>query len=86
MIKDVAKKVAELSEINAVIILLGRFDILAIGLFEGLSAVHQIASNTILDLKGVRLIETSVVVDVVKYDNRVAKIITPIGNYKAAAE
>jgi len=86
MIKEVAAKVAELSEINAVIILLGRFDILAIGLFEGLSAVHQVASNKILDLKGVRLVETSVVVDVVKYDNRVAKIMTPIAEYKAAAE
>jgi len=81
VIKDVAEKIAELSNINAVIILLGRFDILAIGLFEGLSAVHQVASNQILDLKGVRLVETSVVVDVVKYDNRVAKIMTPIGKY-----
>ena len=60
--------------------------ILAIGLFEGLSGVHQVASNKILDLKGVRLVETSVVVDVIKYDNRVAKIMTPIAEYKAAAE
>ena len=81
MIKDVAEEIATLSEINAVIILLGRFDILAVGLFEGLSAVHQVASNQILDLKGVRLVETSVVVDVVKYDNRVAKIMTPVGKY-----
>lgn len=76
-IKQVAEAVAKLSDINAVIILLGRFDILAIGLFEGLSAVHQMASNTILDLPGVRLVETSVVVDVTKYDNRVAKIMAP---------
>ena len=48
--------------------------------------MHQVASNKILDLKGVRLVETSVVVDVVKYDNRVAKIMTPIAEYKAAAE
>ena len=82
-IRQVAEAVAEISEINAVIILLGRFDILAIGLFEGLKAVHQVASNTILDLSGVRLIETSVVVDVVKYDNRVAKIMTPVGTYNA---
>ena len=70
-IKEVAKRIANLPEINGVIILLGRFDILAIGLFEGLSEVHQVASNKILDLEGVRLVETSVVVDVVKYDNRV---------------
>lgn len=83
LIKQVADAVADIPEINAVIILLGRFDILAIGLFEGLGAVHQIASNTILDIPGVRLIETAVVVDVIKYDNRVAKIMTPVGNYSA---
>jgi Lrp/AsnC family transcriptional regulator for asnA, asnC and gidA len=76
-IKKVAERIAKLPEINGVIILLGRFDILAIGLFEGLSEVHQVASNKILDFEGVRLVETSVVVDVIKYDNRVAKIVTP---------
>jgi len=81
MIKQVAEQVSEIAEINAVIILLGRFDILAIGLFEGLSAVHQVASNQILDLKGVRLVETSVVVDTLKYDNRMAKIMTPLADY-----
>ena len=82
MIKSVAEQVAELSEINAVIISLGRYEILAIGLFEGLSEVHKTASNRILDFKGVRHVETSVVVDVVKYDNRVAKIVTPVEDYK----
>ncbi len=74
-IKKVAERVAKLPEINGVIILLGRFDILAIGLFEGLSEVHRVASNQILDMEGVRLVETTVAVDVVKYNNRLAKII-----------
>jgi len=77
MIKQVAERISDFDEINAVIILLGRFDILAIGLFEGLQQVQHIASNKILDLAGVRLVETSVVVDVIKYDNRVAKIVAP---------
>ena len=68
-------RVSKIAEINAVIILLGRFDILAIGLFEGLEDVHQVASNKILDIKGVRLVETSLVIDTVKYDNRIAKIV-----------
>ncbi len=76
-IKQVAERVAKLPEINAVIILLGRFDILAIGLFEGLPEVHRVASNQILDMDGVRLVETTVAVDVVKYNNRLAKIIVP---------
>ena len=80
-IKKVAEQVSEVTEINAVIILLGRFDILAIGLFEGLNAVQQIASNHILDLEGVRHVESAVVVDVVKYNNRLAKIMTPASDY-----
>ncbi len=76
-IKDVAVKVARIREINGVIILLGRFDILAIGLFEGLQEVHRVASNQILDMDGVRLVETTVAVDVKKYNNRLAKIIVP---------
>lgn len=81
MIRQVAEEVAKFSQINAVIILLGRFDIFAIGLFEGLAEVQQVASNQILDLKGVRLVETSLVVDVAKYDNRVAKIVHPLSEY-----
>lgn len=74
-IKEVAEQVSNIREINAVIILLGRFDILAIGHFEGLPEVHRVASNQILDLKGVRLVETTLAVDVIKYNNRLAKII-----------
>ena len=74
-IKEVAEQVAKIKEINGVIILLGRFDILAIGLFEGLQEVHRVASNQILDLPGVRLVETTVAVDVKKYNNRLAKIV-----------
>ena len=77
MIREVAQQVSQIPEINAVIILLGRFDILAIGLFEGLDDVHQVASNQILDIKGVRLVETSLVIDTIKYDNRIAKIMPP---------
>jgi len=82
LIKQVAEQVADMDEINAVLILLGRFDILAIGLVDGLSEVHRVASNKILDVPGVRLVETSVVVDFVKYDTRVAKIITSLSDYK----
>ena len=74
-IRKVAEEVANIQEINAVIILLGRFDILAIGHFEGLSEVHRVASNQILDLAGVRFVETTVEVDTIKYNNRLAKIV-----------
>jgi len=74
-IQEVALAVKNLPDITSVIILLGRFDILAVGLFDGLEQVYEASSNTILSLPGVRHTETSVSVDVVKYDSRVARII-----------
>lgn len=81
MIREVANKISELPEIGAVIILLGRFEILAIGLFEGVENVQDTASNNILSIPGVRFIETTLVAKIVKYDNRVAKIIRSTDDY-----
>ena len=74
-IREVAEKIAAMDIIGAVIIQLGKFDVLAIGLFETLEQFHHVASNEILSLPEVHLIETSVVVDFVKYDRRIAKIL-----------
>ena len=76
-IQTVAEAIKGLEGINAVIVLLGRFDILAIGLFKDLKDVHDVASNQILSMTGVRNVETTIAVDVVKYDSRLAKIIPP---------
>jgi Lrp/AsnC family transcriptional regulator, regulator for asnA, asnC and gidA len=57
-----------------VIIMLGRYDILAIGLFTALEDIVDIANNRILALPGVRHVETSIAVKTLKYDYRVAKI------------
>ena len=71
----VLDELAAMKEIGAVIKMFGRFDIMALSLFEGLPAVHEMASNKILSLQGVRHVETLTVVDILKYDNRVARII-----------
>ena len=76
LMQDVIDALAEMPEIGAVIKMFGRFDIMAMSLFEGLPAVHELASNKILALKGVRHVETVTVVDILKYDNRVARIIS----------
>ena len=76
LMQDVVDSISAMSEIGAVIKMFGRFDIMAMGLFEGLPAVHEVASNKILSLKGVRHVETVTIVDILKYDNRVAKIIS----------
>jgi len=65
---------AAMPEIRCVIRMLGRYDLLAIGLFESLEEIAQIANNRILALPGVRHVETSIAVKTLKYDHRVAKI------------
>lgn len=80
-IQSVASKIAAMDIIGAVIIQLGHFDILAIGLFETLEQFHNVTSNEILALPDVNEIETSVVVNFVKYDQRIAKIL-PLSNQK----
>jgi Lrp/AsnC family transcriptional regulator for asnA, asnC and gidA len=64
-------------EIGCVIVMLGRFDILAIGLFAALEDIVEVANNRILSLPGVRHVETSIAVKTLKYDYRAAKI-TPV--------
>jgi Lrp/AsnC family transcriptional regulator for asnA, asnC and gidA len=73
-LKTVAQKIAAMVEIRCVIIMLGRYDILAIGLFTALEDIVDIANNRILALPGVRHVETSIAVKTLKYDYRVAKI------------
>ncbi len=73
-IKGLCQKLAAMPEIRCVIRMLGRYDLLAIGLFESLEEIAQIANNRILALPGVRHVETSIAVKTLKYDHRVAKI------------
>lgn len=76
-LRAVCQKIAAMSEIGAVILMLGRYDILAIGLFGALEDVYSVANNRILALPGVRHVETAVAVRTLKYDYRAAKITLP---------
>jgi Lrp/AsnC family transcriptional regulator for asnA, asnC and gidA len=76
-LRAVSQKIAAMAEIRCVIIMLGRYDILAIGLFEALEDIVEVANNRILALPGVRHVETSIAVKTLKYDFRAAKI-TPV--------
>jgi len=73
-LKSVSRQVAAMPEIRCVIVMLGRYDILAIGLFAALEDIVEVANNRILALPGVRHVETSIAVKTLKYDYRVAKI------------
>jgi len=69
-----AEELARMPEIGAVVVLLGRYNVLATGLFKSLLEVHQLIRNRILPLRGVRSVETSVSVQNFKYNFGMARI------------
>ncbi len=73
-VKQLCKQMAAMPEIRSVIMMLGRCDILAVGLFTSLEDVIAVANNRILALPGVRHVETSIAVKTLKYDIRAARI------------
>lgn len=73
-VRNIADKITELSPVNAVMVTMGRFNILAFCLFSELDKLHEIASEQILPLPGVHHVETSIAVKTVKYNARTVKI------------
>lgn len=73
-VREVAAKIAELPSVNAVMVTMGRFNVLAICLFNTLDHLLELASNQILSLPGVHHVETSIAVKTVKYNARVVRI------------
>jgi Lrp/AsnC family transcriptional regulator for asnA, asnC and gidA len=73
-LKSVCQALSAMPEVGCVIVTLGRFDVLAIGLFPTLEEVVDLANNRILALPGVRHVETSIAAKTLKYDYRAAKI------------
>ena len=55
-------------------ITMGQFNILAMCLFEELDSLVEVASDSILAVKGVHHVETSIAVKTLKYNTRMAKI------------
>lgn len=73
-VREVAGKIAEMASINAVMITMGRFNIMAFCVFNVLDDLHEIASEQILSLPGVHHVESSIAVKTVKYNARTVKI------------
>lgn len=73
-VREVARQIAELSQVNAVMLTMGRFNILAICLFNSLDHLHEVASDRILAIPGVHHVETSIAVKTLKYNARVVRI------------
>ena len=73
-VRAVAELISEMPDVNAVIISLGEFNVVAICLFEELEEIVDVASDRILSIPGVYQIETSVAVKTMKYNARIARI------------
>lgn len=73
-VRAIARQIAEVELINAVMITMGQFNILAMCLFDDLEALVTVASDQILAIPGVHHVETSIAVRTMKYDTRLAKI------------
>jgi len=73
-VREVARKIADLTQVNAVMLTMGRFNILAICLFNSLDHLHEVASDKILAIPGVHHVETSIAVKTLKYNARVVRI------------
>jgi len=73
-IKTVCQRLIAMPELCCVIMMLGRYDILCVGLFQTAEELAEVANNRILALPGVTHIETAIAAKTIKYDYRVAKI------------
>lgn len=72
--REVAREIAEMEQINAVLITMGQFNILAMTLFDELDGLVEVASDRILSVPGVHHVETSIAVKTIKYNARIARI------------
>lgn len=80
-VRTLSQTIADLPGIRGVIVTLGRFNLLVIGMFADLDQVLEIANNAILSMPGVLHVESAVSIKTVKYDPRTAKITRPFVSY-----
>lgn len=73
-LRDIADTIAAIPAVTSVLVTMGRFNVLAICLFDELADLHAVASDQILTLDGVHHVETSVAVKTVKYNSRIVRI------------
>ncbi len=74
MVPELAKKISEIPEINCVVVLLGRFNLMAMGLFTSLEQAEDLVNARIRALPGIRRVEVSISIHTVKYDISMARI------------
>lgn len=71
---DLACSLSDIPEITCVVVLLGRYSLLAMGLFTNIEQLNDLVTERIRPLPGVQRVETSVSVHNLKYEAGIAKI------------
>ncbi len=74
-VQRVASKLADLDEIRFVATMLGRFDLLAITVVSSPDELISLVNDTIMPIRGVRHVETSLSIRSLKYDYRWGRIL-----------
>lgn len=67
----------DMPEINCVVLLLGRYTMLAMGLFTSIEQLHDFVDQKLRGLPGIQNIEVGISVHNLKYEAGVAKITSP---------
>ncbi|MBS0503505.1 MAG: Lrp/AsnC family transcriptional regulator [Proteobacteria bacterium] len=73
-LSEIAARIADLPHVNAVMIAMGRFNIMVVCMFRELDRLYELASDQILAIDGVHHVESSIAVKTVKYNSRVVRI------------
>lgn len=72
-----AEALKAMPEIGCVVVMLGRFSLLAMGLFTSIEQLNALVVDEIRPLPGVRRVQTSISVHNLKYEASVARITRP---------
>jgi len=73
-VSSLARRLSDIPEITCVVVLLGRYSLLAMGLFTSVEQMNDVIVEHIRPLPGVQSVETSISVDSLKYEPGIAKI------------
>jgi Lrp/AsnC family transcriptional regulator, regulator for asnA, asnC and gidA len=74
-IPEIVGKLRDMPAVGAILVTMGRFNLLVIYLFEELDDLHNLASGTLMAMPGVHHVETAIAMNTLKYDYRVARIL-----------
>lgn len=73
-VQALARELAALDALNCVIILSGRYSLLAMGLFGSIRELHDLVGGRIRRLRGARRVDVAIAVRSLKYETRIASL------------